>query len=78
MALQYYQLGLEISQRNFQKDPKNYSVANDLAVDSLLVVKLHLMKFEEAKTLFDLAVKNDMVDGVIESLLNKHQLNWLP
>ncbi len=121
LALQYYQLGLEISQRNFQKDPKNYSVANDLAVDSLLVanllqqtgqqsladdyfraveemmtpvhllesnnkyyahtllvVKLHLMKFEEAKTLFDLAVKNDMVDGVIESLLNKHQLNWLP
>ncbi len=120
-ALRYYQLSLDVSQRNYDKDPQNYSAANDLAVDSLLVAnllqqigqetaaqalflkvenlmspvheaeannkyyahallvtKLHLKKFIEAKVLFDIAVKNDMVDGVIENLLVKHELNWLP
>ena len=120
-ALKFYQQGLAISKRNFEQDSENYSAANDLAVDSLLVAdllqqtgnqeaanelfiaveglmepihqaepnnkyyahallvtKLQLKKISEAKDLFDLAVKNDMVDGVIEALLIKHELNWLP
>lgn len=119
-ALNYYLQGLAISKRNYDKDPDNYSAANDLAVDSLLVAglqrqlgqqqsadelfaqveammdgvhqaepnnkyyahtllvaKLHLKKFDEAKPLFELAKNNDMVDGVIEALLEKHGLtDW--
>ncbi len=40
VALMYFQQGLDISQKNYEKDPHNYSVANDLAVDSLLVADL--------------------------------------
>lgn len=118
-ALEYYQKGLTISKRNYTEDPSNYSAANDLAVDSLLVAglqlllnnekaaynlfeevesmmekvhhaesnnkyyahtllvaKLHMKKYDEAKPLFELAKANDMVDGIIENLLNKHQLKW--
>ncbi len=120
-ALTFYQQGLAISKRNYEQDSENFSAANDLAVDSLLVAdllqqtgeqvaaneifnavealmepihlaepnnkyyshallvtKLQLQKIDEAKGLFDLVVKNDMVDGVIESLLVKHELVWLP
>ncbi|MCB1582503.1 MAG: protein kinase [Xanthomonadales bacterium] len=118
-ALNYYQQGLAISKRNYEKDPSNYSAANDLAVDSLLVAglqqqlgdqeaanqlfvdveqmmeqvhtaepnnkyyahtllvaKLHLKKFDEAKPLFELAKANDIVDGVIEDLLKENNLDW--
>jgi len=121
-ALRFYQQSLAITKLNHAKDPNNYSAANDLAVDSLLVAglqeqlghqqpadelfaqvevmmegvyqaepnnkyyahtllvaKLHLKKFDEAKPLFDLAKSNDMVDGVIEGLLEKHDLtDWNP
>lgn len=120
-ALLYFQQGLEISQNNHLKDPNNFSAANDLAVDSLLVAdllnqsgqtvgaqtifkeveslmmpvhqaepnnkyyahallvtKLQLEKFDEAKPLFDLVLSHDMVDGAIEKLLIKHELEWMP
>lgn len=116
-ALKYYQLSREISVRNYAADKNNYSTANDLAVDSLLigdllqqlgqskqaeklfseteqmmepihhaepknkyyahsllVAKLHLKKFNEAKPLYQLTHKNDMVDNAIEALLVKNNL----
>ena len=119
-ALNYYLKGLVISKRNHQDDPSNYSVANDLAVDTLLVAdlrqqlgqteaareqfitveqlmdpihkaepnnkyyahtllvaKLQLQKTTEARELFNKAKSNDMVDGKIESLVEKNQLDWL-
>ncbi|KAA3645726.1 MAG: hypothetical protein DWP95_03965 [Proteobacteria bacterium] len=120
IALNYYQLGREISVRNFAADKHNYSTANDLAVDSLLiggilqqlgqteeaikmfteteqmmdpiyqnepnnkyythtllVTKLQLKKFDEAKSLFKQTQNNDMVDGVVEDLLAKNNLqDW--
>jgi serine/threonine protein kinase len=119
-ALDYYQLSREISIRNYEADKQNYSNANDLAVDSLLigsilqqlgqtedatkmfteteqmmdsihnaepnnkfyahsllVAKLQLKKFNEAKVLFELTQSNDMVDSSIEHLLEKNNLqNW--
>ncbi len=48
---------------------------NKYYAHTLLVIKLQLMKLDEAKVLFDLASSNDMVDGVIEALLAKHGLN---
>ncbi|MCX7543852.1 serine/threonine-protein kinase [Marinicella gelatinilytica] len=119
-ALKYYKLGREISVRNFAADQHNYSTANDLAVDSLLiggilqqlgqteeaikmfteteqmmdpiyqnepnnkyythtllVTKLQLKKFDEAKSLFKQTQNNDMVDGVVEGLLTKNNLqDW--
>ncbi|GAA4821745.1 hypothetical protein GCM10011365_19100 [Marinicella pacifica] len=116
-ALNYYQSGREISVRNYAADKNNYSTANDLAVDSLLiadllqqlgrtdeaeqlfleteammvpihraepnnkyythsllVAKLQLKKFDEAKALFERTQKNDMVDNAIEELLVKNNL----
>lgn len=117
IALNYYQLGREISVRNYDADRNNFSTANDLAVDSLLigdllqqlgqskqaeklfseteqmmepihhaepknkyyahsllVAKLQLKKFDEAKPLYQLTQKNDMVDNAIEALLVKNNL----
>ncbi len=53
-ALNYYQQGLAISKHNYEKDPKNYSAANDLAVDALLVAGLEqqLGNVEAANQLF--------------------------
>jgi len=120
MALKYYQLSREISVRNYATDRNNFSNANDLAVDSLLigsilqqsgqtedalkmfteteqmmesihqaepnnkyyahsllVAKLQLKKFNEAKVLFELTQSNDMVDSSIENLLMKNNLkDW--
>lgn len=116
-ALHYYELSREISIKNHLADKKNYSAANDLAVDSLLigdllqqlgqskqaeklfseteqmmepihhaepknkyyahsllVAKLQLKKFDEAKPLYQLTQKNDMVDNTIEALLVKNNL----
>jgi|GEM_PF-1159350 len=116
-ALKYYQLSREISVRNYAADQNNFSTANDLAVDSLLiggilqqlgktedafkmfteteqmmdsihqaepknkyyahsllVAKLQLKKFDEAKPLYQLTHKNDMVDNAIEALLVKNNL----
>ncbi len=58
----------------FAAEPNNKYYAH-----TLLVVKLHLKKFAEAKPLFTQTQANEMVDGSIETLLKKHQLNdWLP
>lgn len=110
----------EISIRIYTADKQNYSTANDLAVDTLLigdilnqlgvteqahkmfieteeimepihraeannkyyahtllVTKLHLNKFEEAKKLYVLTHQNDMVDGVVKDLLVKKQFTEL-
>ena len=53
-ALKYYQLSREISIRNYAADKNNYSTANDLAVDSLLIGDLYqqLGQTEQAQKLF--------------------------
>ncbi len=118
-ALHFYQQGLAISKHNHEKDPSNYSAANDLGVDTLLVAglqlelgheleatkafneiealmepvhqaepnnkyyahtllvaKLQLKKFKEAKPLYDQLKSNDTIDKVITNLITKNQLNW--
>lgn len=118
-ALHFYQQGLAISKRNHEKDPNNFSAANDLGVDALLVAglqlelgdeleatkafneietlmepvhqaepnnkyythtllvaKLQLKKFKDAKPLYDQLKSNDTIDKVITNLLTKNQLNW--
>ncbi len=121
-ALSYYQQSLAITEFNYTQDQGNYSTANDLAIDyllvadlllqqqqkeqatvlinkaealmqpvyaaepnnkyymhTLLVVKLHLEKFAEAKPLFDQTLANEMIDSTVEALLDKHQLqDWRP
>ena len=42
----------------------------------MLVTKLQLKKFLEAKELFVMAQTNDMVDGVVEALLVENNLDW--
>ncbi len=49
---------------------------NKYYAHTLLVAKLQMKKIAEAKVLFELAKTNDMVDGVIEELLLKNQLDW--
>lgn len=53
-ALNYYQLSRDISVRNFAADKLNYSTANDLAVDSLLIgdILQQLGQTEEAIKMF--------------------------
>lgn len=118
-ALRYYQITLATTEQLYASDPLNYSAANDLAVDkllvadlrqqlgqneqaqaeffavdaliqpvyqaepnnkyyahTLLVTKLHLQQWEQAKPLFELAKNNDMVDGTVKALLEKHDLDW--
>ncbi|WP_223786911.1 serine/threonine-protein kinase [Marinicella meishanensis] len=118
-ALRYYQFTLATTQELYAADPLNYSAANDLAVDlllvadlqqqlgqtaeaqaqfaavdallqpvheaepnnkyyahTLLVTKLQLQRWAEAKALYELAKSNDMVDGTVKALLAKHQLDW--
>jgi serine/threonine protein kinase len=77
-ALEYYQSGLKISQRNYAKDQQNYSAANDLAVDSLLVADLlqQTGQQQEANALFT-AVEKLMVPVHAAEPNNKYYAHTL-
>ncbi|MCX7553220.1 serine/threonine-protein kinase [Marinicella sp. S1101] len=54
-ALEHFQFSLLVSQNNHQQDPDNYSAANDLAVDTLLVadLKQQLGQQQQAQLMFE-------------------------